>query len=72
MDGSTAAVIGKTYPTLDYDLVTVAGQNNTVGLPIYLPALSNNSLCVTQATRGRHADDAGSARLLADVWAGAR
>ena len=52
VDGSTAAQPGKTYPTLDYDLVTVSGQNNTVGLPIYLPALSNNTLCVTQTTGG--------------------
>lgn len=50
-DGST--VPGpNSYPTLQYDLVTVAGNNNTVGMPIYLPALNTgNSLCVS-ATQG--------------------
>jgi len=50
-DGST--VPGpNTYPTLEYDIVTVAGNNNTVGMPIYLPALNTlNSLCVS-ATQG--------------------
>ncbi|MEO8368069.1 MAG: choice-of-anchor X domain-containing protein [Candidatus Solibacter sp.] len=52
VDGSTATRPNVTFPTLDYDLVTVAGQVNTVGLPIYLPALSNNRLCVTQTTGG--------------------
>jgi len=35
VDGSTAQLPGK-YPTLDYDMVTVAGQNNTVGMPTVL------------------------------------
>ena len=52
VDGSTATRPNVTFPTLDYDLVTVAGQVNTVGLPIYLPALSNNRLCVTETTGG--------------------
>ncbi|MBS1859363.1 MAG: hypothetical protein JST11_28575 [Acidobacteria bacterium] len=52
VDGSTANRPGTTFPTLDYDMVTVSGQNNTVGLPIYLPALSNNVLCVTENTGG--------------------
>ena len=52
VDGSTAMRPNVTFPTLDYDLVTVAGQVNTVGLPIYLPALSNNRLCVTETTGG--------------------
>jgi hypothetical protein len=52
IDGSTATRPGVTFPTLDYDIVTVAGQNATVGLPIYLPALSNNTLCVTATTGG--------------------
>ena len=52
VDGSTATTNSGRYPTLDYDIVTVAGQNNTVGLPIYLPALSNNTLCVTANSGG--------------------
>lgn len=52
VDGSTAQLQGK-YPTLEYDMVTVAGQNNTVGLPIYLlPLNTNNQLCVTATTGG--------------------
>jgi len=52
VDGSTAQRPG-TYPTLDYDLVTVAGQNNTLSQPIYLLALNaNNQLCVTPTTGG--------------------
>jgi hypothetical protein len=52
VDGSTAQLPGK-YPTLEYDIVTVAGQNNTVGLPIYLlPLNPNNQLCVTATTGG--------------------
>jgi hypothetical protein len=51
VDGSTAQLPG-TFPTLDYDMVTVAGQNNTVGQPIFLlPLNTNNKLCVT-ATEG--------------------
>jgi hypothetical protein len=34
-DGSTAARAG-TWPTLEYQLVTVSGQNNTLGMPVYL------------------------------------
>lgn len=52
VDGSTALRPGK-YPTLDYDMVTVAGQANTVGMPISLLALNaNNELCVTATTGG--------------------
>lgn len=52
VDGSTALRPG-TYPTLDYDIVTVAGQNNTVGMPIFLlPLNPNNQLCVTPTTGG--------------------
>ena len=36
-DGSTAE--NGPWPTLEFDIVTVAGQINDVGLPIYLPAL---------------------------------
>lgn len=52
VDGSTAQRPG-TYPTLDYDLVTVAGQDNTLSAPIFLLALNtNNQLCVTATTGG--------------------
>lgn len=51
-DGSTATS-GGAFPTLEYDLTTVAGQNNTVGLPIYLPALNTASqLCVSTTVGG--------------------
>jgi Glucodextranase, domain B len=50
-DGSTATG-PKSFPTLEYDIVTVAGTDNSVGMPIYLPALDTvNSLCV-DATHG--------------------
>lgn len=52
IDGSTAQLAGK-YPTLDYDMVTVAGQTNNVGSPIFLlPLKQNNELCVTPSTGG--------------------
>lgn len=52
VDGSTAQPT-RTYPSLDYEMVTVAGQNNTVGLPIYLlPIQTANQLCVTATTGG--------------------
>jgi hypothetical protein len=52
MADGTTAVSPKSYPTIEYDLVTVAGQDNTVGTPIYLPALDTvNKLCV-DATHG--------------------
>lgn len=52
VDGSTAQRPGR-YPTLDYDMVTVAGQNNTLGLVIYLlPLTTDNQLCVTATTGG--------------------
>jgi hypothetical protein len=52
VDGSTAALPGQ-YPSLEYDLVTVAGQNTTVGMPIYLlPLNTANQLCVTPTTGG--------------------
>lgn len=41
------------YPTLEYDLVTVAGNDNTVGMPIYLPAIDRvNQLCVDDTHGG--------------------
>lgn len=52
-DGTTATQGGKQYPTLEYDIVTVAGQDNTVGMPIYLPVLDPDAkLCVTDTTGG--------------------
>lgn len=52
VDGSTAQRPGA-YPTLDYDMVTIAGQNNTLGLPIFLLPLSTvNQRCVTATTGG--------------------
>ncbi len=52
VDGTTASLADK-YPSLEYDMVTVAGQNNTVGQPIYLVALNTaNQLCVTDTTGG--------------------
>lgn len=52
VDGSTTAKPGK-YPSLDYDLVTVAGQTSTVGQPIYLlPIKEENRLCVTATSGG--------------------
>ena len=52
VDGSTAQRPG-TYPHLDYDLVTVAGINNRLGMPIFLlPLNPANQLCVTPTTGG--------------------
>jgi PKD repeat protein len=51
-DGSTAS--GTTaFPTLEYDIVTVAGNDNTVGMPIYLPALDTvDKVCVDETHGG--------------------
>lgn len=52
-DGATATQTGKRYPTLEYDIVTVADQDNGVGMPIYLPALDPDAkLCVDAQTGG--------------------
>ncbi|HEY0139713.1 MAG TPA: SpaA isopeptide-forming pilin-related protein [Thermoanaerobaculia bacterium] len=41
------------YPPLEFDIVTVAGQDNTLGLPIYLPVLDPvNRLCVSETVGG--------------------
>jgi hypothetical protein len=51
-DGGTATRDG-VWPTLDFDMITVAGQNNTLGMPIFLPALNpNNRVCVNETTGG--------------------
>ncbi len=48
-DGSTAGA----YPTLEYDILTVSGVDNNVGVPIYLPKLNPaNKACVDQTTGG--------------------
>ncbi|MFN7938833.1 MAG: hypothetical protein U0R19_36225 [Bryobacteraceae bacterium] len=51
-DGTTIAN-GKKYPTLEFDITTVAGQNNTIGMPVFLPALNlANQLCVSDTVGG--------------------
>ena len=51
-DGGTATRPG-VWPTLEYDIITISGQNNTVGSPIYLPQLNpENKVCVTPSTGG--------------------
>ena len=48
-DGTTAG----DYPTLEYDILTVAGSDNTVGMPIYLPKLNAaNKACVSESQGG--------------------
>ncbi len=52
-DGTTIQQSGVTYPSVEFDIVTVAGQDNTVGMPIYLPALDTvNRLCVSPTVGG--------------------
>ena len=52
-DGTTAAVGTKKYPTLEFDVTTVAGRSTGVGTPIYLQNLDTvNQLCVTATTGG--------------------
>jgi len=52
VDGATAQRPG-VYPSLEYDLVTVTGQSNTVGQPMYLlPLDTSHQLCVTASTGG--------------------
>jgi hypothetical protein len=46
-DGTTVPGQSLSYPSVEYDITTVAGQNNTINSPIYLPALDTvNRLCV--------------------------
>jgi hypothetical protein len=50
-DGATAG--NGPWPTLEFDIVTVAGRRNDVGLPIYLPRLDESGkLCVDETTGG--------------------
>jgi len=52
VDGSTANRAG-TWPDLEYELVTVPGQDNTVGMPIYLLPLDiENGLLVSETEGG--------------------
>ncbi len=52
-DGTTVAPQRGVFPTLEYDIVTVAGQDNTVGMPLLLPLLDvSNKLCVNETTGG--------------------
>ncbi len=52
VDGSTAQLPG-IFPSLEYDIVTVAGQINTISQPIYLlPLNTDNQLCVTATSGG--------------------
>ena len=52
-DGATVAPARGTFPAVEYDIVTVAGQNTTVGMPVYLPVLDTvNKLCVSETTGG--------------------
>jgi len=52
VDGSTVQRTAS-YPSLEYDMVTISGQTNSVGLPIYLLPLNPvNQLCVTETTGG--------------------
>lgn len=41
-DGSTA-IFSDEYPVLSFEIVTVAGQNNTLGMPIYLLPLNTTN-----------------------------
>lgn len=51
-DGGTAQRPGS-WPTIEYDMITVPGQNNTVGSPIFLPELkTSGQLCVGPLTGG--------------------
>ena len=52
-DGTTVESARGVFPTLEYDLVTVAGQDNTVGMPLLLPKLDTvNRLCVSETSGG--------------------
>jgi len=52
VDGTTAQAPGE-FPSLEYDVVTVAGRSNTVGMPIYLLPLNPvNKLYVTATSGG--------------------
>jgi hypothetical protein len=52
VDGTTATVPGKRFPTLEFDITTVEGRANELGYTIYLPALNGSQLCVSETTGG--------------------
>lgn len=51
VDGSTAERPG-VWPALEYELVTVPGQNNTVGMPVYLLPIDQARGIFVDETRG--------------------
>ena len=51
VDGSTVQRPG-TWPDLEYELVTVAGVNNTLGMPIYLLPLDTSGAIFVDETHG--------------------
>lgn len=52
VDGETAQRPGE-WPELMFELVTIAGRNNTIGMPIYLLELeTENQLCVSESEGG--------------------
>lgn len=53
-DGTTATPRdGRPWPTLEYELVTIAGRDNTIGMPIFLlPIDTPNGLLVDETTGG--------------------
>ncbi len=51
-DGSTV-IASNQYPTLEFDVTTVAGRTTTVGMPLYLQALDTvDQICVDPNTGG--------------------
>ncbi|MGA7410119.1 MAG: choice-of-anchor X domain-containing protein [Bryobacteraceae bacterium] len=52
VDGSTIQRPGK-WPNLEYELVTVSGQTNSVGQPVYLlPIDTQHQVCVSETVGG--------------------
>lgn len=51
VDGSTTQRPG-TWPNLAFELVTIAGQNNTIGMPIYLLPLDTPNAIFVDETQG--------------------
>ncbi|NJN00301.1 MAG: hypothetical protein HC793_01070, partial [Aquincola sp.] len=51
VDGSTVSRSG-TWPHLEFDLVTIAGRDNTIGMPIYLLPLGQNGVDIDEAHGG--------------------
>lgn len=51
VDGSTTSREG-TWPALHFELVTVAGRDNTLGRPVYLLPLSDENIAFVDETHG--------------------